>query len=383
MSSKLLQAFTLAAGLAIPLGALVATTSTAHAQGTDADKVAAKAAYKKGTIKYNLGEWQQAIVHFKAAFEAYPDASFLFNIAQSYRQAADCKQGAFFYKRYLAIKADASNKREVEGFIKELNAACKKLEESGNTTPPPPPPPPPPDTTPKDPDVDNTTGNTTDNTTNGSVGDGTEVAAAGPGQDPDPEGSLSATGGEVGDKFEDEGRPSLLLAYASLGSSFLTIGDLETDPMFNFTIGAGYPLHFGSLTVDGGLLISHTNVGWGAEPGATGNAGFTAVLANVGVGMEVANNIRLRGEVGVGAMVYSGLDVEGNIFVQDGMTATGALSSASFRFALGAEYAITDSLALSAQPIVFNFSPAPTGLKDNDIDNIRSLQLLVGVGYSM
>ncbi len=371
MSSKLLQALTIAAGLAIPLGAMVATTTSAHAQGTGEDKVAAKAAYKKGTTKYNLGEWDAAIKHFTDAFEAYPDASFLFNIAQSHRQAGNCSKGAFFYKRYLAIKPDASNKREVEGFIKDLAAQCRKLEESGNLPPPPPPPPPDKDP-PKDPVVDTTT----KNNSNGSVGDGTQVADNGPGKD----GSISASVGDLGDSF-DEG-PKSLLAYASLGSSFLSMGDLDTSPQFNFTIGAGYPLKVGKLTIDGGMLISYTAVVWGEDPEPSGTAGFTAVLANVGVGMEVANKIRIRGEFGVGVMVYTGLDVEGNIFVEEDMVADGALSSAAFRFAIGAEYAITNSLALSVQPIVGNFSPAPTGLKES-IDSIRSIQLLVGVGYSM
>lgn len=391
MSIKLLRAVTLAAGLLVPVSTLVSTTGTAHAQGTDADKVAAKKAYKKGTIKYNLGEWEQAIVQFKAAFEAYPDASFLFNIAQSYRQADNCKQSAFFYKRYLAIKPDASNRREVEGFIKNLNAECEKRK-SMATTPPPPPP---------DNGNNGNSGNTTDagggnnggtsdgGTTGGNtnsdgnmgvLGDGTRVAdsgATGSGSTDtevtnDPSGGSVSTGSEA---------PSLLMAYASVGSSFMSMGDLETSPQLNFTLGGGYPLHLGSITLDAGVLISHTSVEWDAVS-ASGRAGFTALLLNVGAGKEIANKIRVRGELGAGVMVYSGLDVIGNIFVDQGTMATGALSSASFRLALGAEYAITDNIAVSVQPVVLNSSPAPEGMRAG-IDNVNSFQALAGVAYKM
>lgn len=377
MSSKLLRAVTLAAGLAVPLSAVVATSGTALAQGSDADKAAAKAAYNKGTTKYNLGEWNAAIAHFKTAFEAYPDASFLFNIAQSYRQAGDCKQGAFFYKRYLAIKPDASNKREVEGFIKDLNEECEKKAAAGITTPKDPvvvkdPVPP------KDPVVVKDPVDPKDPATNnGSVGDGTQVADSGAGQDSGTDASIDV-GGDLSD--EDSG-PKLLLAYASVGSAFMSIGDLETSPQLSFTVGGGYPLQMGGLTIDGGLLVSHTAVKWETDM-TSGTAGFTAFLANVGVGMEVAPKIRVRGELGIGLMAYTGFGTVGNVFVDEGTMADGPLSSVAFRVAAGAEYAITDNLAVSAQPIVGNFSPAPSGIKSS-IDNIKSFQLLLGVGYRM
>ena len=127
------------------------------------------------------------------------------------------------------------------------------------------------------------------------MGDGTQVADNSNSTDGSIDTSVKVGEGEVGGGLEDEDAgPSLVLAHASMGSSFMSIGDLETSPQLNFTIGAGYPLHFGDITVDGGILISHTAVKWDTNV-ASGTAGFTALLANVGAGMEVANKIRLRG----------------------------------------------------------------------------------------
>ncbi len=373
MSTKLLRAVSLVAGLMLPIGIVVGTSSTALAQGTDADKAKAKAAYKTGTIKYNLGEWELAIKHFKVAFESFPDASFLFNIAQSYRQFQDCKQGAFFYKRYLALKPDASNKREVEGFIKDLNAECKRREEAGIVTPPPPVVTPDP-VEPVKPDTTTTGGTTTG---------GTQVADTtnNPGGEIDT--TVTPGGGEVGDTLADENQgPKLLIAHASAGSSVLSMGDLDTGAKFNMTVGAGYPLKFGNLTVDGGGLISYTNLPWSVENGPSGTVALTSLLLNVGVGMEVANKISVRGELCAGIMLYSGLDQVGNIFVQDGMAATGALSTASFRIAVGGDYAITDNLSVNVQPIVYNVSPAPENMRVG-IDSVTAFHFLAGVGYRM
>ena len=135
------------------------------------------------------------------------------------------------------------------------------------------------------------------------------------------------------------------------------------------------------ITVDAGALVSYTPVKW-AGPSASGTAGFTALLVNVGGSMEVASKVRVRSELGVGTMIYSGLDVPGNVFVEEGHMATGAVSSASFRFAIGAEYAITDSIAVSAQPVVLSLSPAPGGMRPG-IDNVSSYQALPDVGEPM
>ena len=48
----------------------------------------------------------------------------LFEIAEAYREAGDCKNALFFYKRYTAMKPGASNRAEVEDRIFDLDAVC-------------------------------------------------------------------------------------------------------------------------------------------------------------------------------------------------------------------------------------------------------------------
>ena len=64
--------------------------------------------YKEGETQYNLGNFPGAVDAFKKGFELETNdskkAAYLYNVAQAYRQAKDCGNAQFFYKRYLALK---------------------------------------------------------------------------------------------------------------------------------------------------------------------------------------------------------------------------------------------------------------------------------------
>src|SRR5712691_7937698 len=75
-----------------------------------ADDVKAKQLFEQGERAYNLGEWEQAVALFRKAYEESPEPAFLFNIAQTYRQWGNCRQSVFFYKRFLALKANDTKK---------------------------------------------------------------------------------------------------------------------------------------------------------------------------------------------------------------------------------------------------------------------------------
>jgi tetratricopeptide (TPR) repeat protein len=110
----------------------IASASIAHAQapaptggapagGAPVDpKAEAKARYEKGQTHYNLGEFDQAIVEFKAAYNLSSAPGLLFNIAQSYRLKKDYEQASYFYKTYLRLKPDAKNRADVEARIAEM-----------------------------------------------------------------------------------------------------------------------------------------------------------------------------------------------------------------------------------------------------------------------
>ena len=75
-----------------------------------ADEASARKKYDAGERAYNLGEFHKAVELFKEAYADWPEPAFLFNIAQTYRQAGDCKQALFFYKRFLALKQQDTKK---------------------------------------------------------------------------------------------------------------------------------------------------------------------------------------------------------------------------------------------------------------------------------
>ena len=117
--------------------ALFAVTMTfvapAAAQPTDL-REEAKVAYAQGRKDYDLGNFEKAIEHFKKAYEKYPDGAFLFNIAQSYRLARNCKQALHFYKRFRSLKESdpdgpltPKKREEVDRFIDQRTEIRKEL----------------------------------------------------------------------------------------------------------------------------------------------------------------------------------------------------------------------------------------------------------------
>jgi tetratricopeptide (TPR) repeat protein len=119
--------------------ALAITCSVAFAQ--PAEKVA-EGHFNRGNTAYNLGRFDEAVAHFTKAYEAWPRPEFLYNIAQSYRLASNCKQALHFYKRFRSLKdADAANplsptkREEVDRFISQLTECAAKAETTAGAQP--------------------------------------------------------------------------------------------------------------------------------------------------------------------------------------------------------------------------------------------------------
>src|SRR5262245_36227691 len=75
-----------------------------------ADEASARVKYDAAERAYNLGDFEKAVALFKEAYSDYPESAFLFNIAQTYRQAGDCKQAQVFYKPFPAPKQSETKK---------------------------------------------------------------------------------------------------------------------------------------------------------------------------------------------------------------------------------------------------------------------------------
>jgi tetratricopeptide (TPR) repeat protein len=86
-------------------------------------KLDAKAHYDQGLTHYNLGEFDKAIVEFKAAYAISNATGLLFNIAQAYRLLKQFEQASYFYKTFLRLKPEAPNRADVEQRIEEMDKA--------------------------------------------------------------------------------------------------------------------------------------------------------------------------------------------------------------------------------------------------------------------
>jgi hypothetical protein len=314
------------------------------------DKAKAKALYDKGNVQYNLGRWKEAIDLFTQAFEAYDNPDLLFNIGQAYRQDGNCSKAIFFYTRYLALKPTAANRAEVEGFISKLQPGCVEQPEKEE-----------PKEQPKE-----------------------TVETR-----PDPVTEVKTTPDETieeetdGEEEEVTAHPHIVSLRAAAGPSYLSAGASGLDKfLLGISAGVAYPLHVDQVGIEPGVLVSYTPVSWeNEEMGASGTVGLIGLLANAGATYPLGAGFGLRGDLGVGVLVLSGVSKRYNPFLEMGDVADGALSRAHLRLAAGLEFAVAPGFILSAQPVI-SYSPKGSDL-NSEISSITRFEMLIGAGYRM
>ncbi len=71
---------------------------------------------------YQRGQYQDAVVEFRRAYEVRADPRFLHEIAESYRQLGAVDQALFYYDRYLASAPAALDRDVVEDRVLELES---------------------------------------------------------------------------------------------------------------------------------------------------------------------------------------------------------------------------------------------------------------------
>jgi len=344
--------------------------------------------YKEGSNQYNLGNFDKAVEAFKQGFALEPDDSkkptYLYNVAQSYRLANDCKNALFFYKRYLSLKATDPSKpvppkirKEIEDRIPELEA-CVQQQNSISKKPPNNNLPP------------NGSGNPGD-------GDGDKTPPDGGGDHKDPHKSPNKTVGKGnhGDGEEDDdsgsvtkpGRfaaPHVISARLTGGGTKVNAGSLIPVPVqATFALVAGYPIAVSNkLTIDAGAAFTFTPVPYTIGPASmarSDTAQLIGLMANAGVAYEVIPKLGLRGDVGVGALFFANV---GESPFTGGAPTSGALTMFHFRGAVSADYAVTPNVVITATPFAFSFSPPKAGL-DMSISAITSIDFMVGIGFRM
>lgn len=326
--------------------------------------------YNEGETQYNLGNFDKAVDAFKKGFSLETTegkkAAYLFNVAQSYRMANDCKNAYFFYKRFLALKDNDTDKPLSAKMRKEITSRISELEECAQQAA----------------TISKKPPNTLRTDESG------EAPADEPHKEPRKD---TAARGEQGE--EDQGEPEAkpvsrdqprtLTARLIGGGTVIKAGDIDVPVQPKIVLQGGYPIPLNpKLTLDVGAVFSFAPVPVNTNT-TTGMASKTSqmygLLANGGLTYEVAPKIAIRGDGGVGVLLFN--DAGESKFTGNAPT-SGALSMFHVRAALAAEYAVTPNLVVTAPSLAFTYSPPKDGLV-GDIDSIISFDFMVGVGYRM
>jgi tetratricopeptide (TPR) repeat protein len=99
--------------------ALLAVAPLVHA-----DPAKAKQHFERAETAYNLGKLDEAIAEFESAYREDPsDHSYLFNIAQTLRQAGHFERAIYTYNRYLELVPDSSRRAAIEKNVAEMKKA--------------------------------------------------------------------------------------------------------------------------------------------------------------------------------------------------------------------------------------------------------------------
>src|SRR5437764_93903 len=127
MATRLHGARWLALGLALAM--LPATASRA-----EAPKQVAHHLFERATIAYKLGRFEEALVLYSKAYEAFPLPALLFNIGQCHKMLKNHERAIFFFRGFLQDKPDDKSRPIVESLIAESQA---ELDKGPGVVPPP------------------------------------------------------------------------------------------------------------------------------------------------------------------------------------------------------------------------------------------------------
>jgi tetratricopeptide (TPR) repeat protein len=357
---------------------VVAAAPDAHAQSDAEKKKKAKEHYDKGNTAYNLGRFKEAIDEFSKAYEAFPDAIFIYNIAQSHRMDENWERARFFYKRYLSLKPDASNRAAVEGWIAEAEANLKKPSPPVAPVPVTPTPvtptpvtPTPVTPAPVTPAPDTPTPTTPTPTTPGPVAT----------TEPSTTTSTTAVVEDDSTLLGARRRPIWLAVGA--GASTMAFGDdaLDADKdqggyggqMFStFQLTGGYVFGQGKLRFGADGLFRFVKVSGDAS------SDFISLMVLGEMRYELFRNFDLRVALGGGDVIVTRVTAM-NPLNGTGRRATGPISTFGFHAELAAEYRLANGMLVNAWlPSFTQASAAP----NMTASHIREISFGLGVGYA-
>ncbi len=299
-----------------------------------ANKEEAVAHYKAGRAAYDIGQFDDAIRLFTAAYQAKPAAAFLFNIAQSHRQLGHCPKALFFYRRFVRLSTKTAQIDEVRQRIRELKAMCPE----GQLKP---------------------TNTATQTAVEPSKQPHRKTAAPAPAVLPAASKSVTGLGLQI------DG-----------GIAMTEAGDLGIPVQPSLRISAGYLVYLSHGTLQIGALGSLFALPYTVEKKR--RALMSQVLAHAQLSLELSSWAHLRLEVGGGVMLLSGL-VQGNPLTNNGSPTSGALSLWSVRSAIGLDVPLSERWSMRVTPFAISYSPTKAGLIES-IEGLRRIDASLGVG---
>src|SRR5262245_28015839 len=91
-----------------------------------ADAAQARTHFDRGRAFFEVNDFRNAIVEFKAAHVERPDPAFLYNIAECHRRLGEASEALAFYRRFLATAPAGDKTRAVvEQRVAELKTVAE------------------------------------------------------------------------------------------------------------------------------------------------------------------------------------------------------------------------------------------------------------------
>jgi tetratricopeptide (TPR) repeat protein len=118
------------------LAALLMAAAIGHPALGAGDAKQARAQFQRAEAAYNMGKFTEALAAYQAAYEAKPLPGLLFNIAQCHRNLGNQERALFFYRRYLALDPQTSNRATVEQLIAETEQRRAQESAAAGVAPP-------------------------------------------------------------------------------------------------------------------------------------------------------------------------------------------------------------------------------------------------------
>jgi tetratricopeptide (TPR) repeat protein len=109
----------------------VLLANVADAKPKTSPKDRARAHFKRGQMKYSVGQFEQALEAFSSAYEIMPLPAFLFNIGQCHRNLKNYERAVFFFEGYLRETPTAKNRGVVEDLLAEARHELEKQQQQG------------------------------------------------------------------------------------------------------------------------------------------------------------------------------------------------------------------------------------------------------------